>query len=104
MALAFGTPILDGRRTKVFTITCLDNDAAANLDILYTGNGMTALQSGNAIAYGWVIAASAADVAVDFAITTASNTNLIIRKLTAGGGANAKTVRIWVTIPRGIAS
>ena len=110
MALAFGTTIYDGARCKIFTITYLDNDAPANLDVTFDGlAGRPTPFSGNPVFEGeeihWVVTASAADVVGTIGFTRPGAGVYRIRKLTpvGGMGANAKTFRICVRMPRGIA-
>jgi len=104
MALAFGTSVLDGRRTKVCTVTCLDNDAAADLAVAFLANGMTDMQGAAVpLAYGWTLTTST-DFALLFAITAVAATGFTIRKLTAAGAGGAVTVRCWFRNHRGIAS
>jgi len=104
MALAFGTSILDGRRTKICTVTCLEDDPAANLAVVYASNGMTNFQGGDGPdAYGYTILAGP-DEEIAFAITAAPYTGFTIRKLTAGAHAVAMTLLVWLRRYRGIAS
>ena len=110
MALAFGATIYDGVRCKIFTVTYLDNDAPANLDVLFDGlagrptpfGGITAIEGAEV---SHVCTASAADTVGSIGITWPGAGVYRIRKLTPVGsmGANAKTFRICVRIPRGIA-
>ena len=105
MALAFGTTIYNGVRCKIFTITCLANDVAADLAVAFDGAGgrPTALP-GAPLEASYHFEAVAADEDMQFAITAIAAGGITIRKLTAGAGATATTVRVVVRIPRGIAS
>ena len=107
MALALtGTPAtFDGRRCKIVEVTDVDNAAANQLAVTFAAAGMTDFQ-GNAIPteIGVVCTASAADVAIAVAIIAVSAAGFTIRKLTAGGAANAKVWRVTLRNPRGIAA
>lgn len=93
MALAFGAIVLDGARTKIFTVTSLDNDAAADLAVDFTTNGMADLPVAP-IEYFFCTTTSPDTANSSFAITAVSTTALTVRKLTAGGGANPITIRV----------
>jgi hypothetical protein len=93
MALAFGAIILNGTRTKVFTMTALDNDAAADLAIGFVANGMTVLPAAPD-ELSFCVTTSPDTANSRFAITANASTGITVRKLTAGGGANPITIRI----------
>jgi hypothetical protein len=100
MALVFGASILDGVHTKVCTITCLDNDAAADLAVVFLANGMTNFQAvpGAPIDYYWTKTAAAADNATDYMISAVATTGFTIRKLTAAGAGAAITIRVVLRV------
>ena len=106
MALAFGATIYNGVRCKIFTITCLDNDAAADLAVAFNGAGgrPTALPAAPLEASYHVEAST--DFDLQFMLTglgAGGGAGLTIRKLTAAGAGGNVTVRVFVRIPRGIA-
>jgi len=93
MALGFGAIVLDGTRTKIFTVTALDNDAAADLAVGFVANGMTVLPAA-ADELSYVVTTSPDTANSTFAITANASTGITVRKLTAGGAANPITIRV----------
>ena len=95
MAIAFGAYALDADCTKIFTVTALDNDVAANLAVVF---GATSPLLRAPIDTHWVQTASVAgNVPADWAITVATTGGCTVRKLTNPGGANAHTVRFTIS-------
>lgn len=103
MALAFGASVYDGKRCKIFTASCLDNDAAADLTTTFAANGMTAFQGTAIPLEAAIVATTSSDQTVDWALTALSNTGFTLRKLTAAGAGAAVTVRVTLRVPKGIA-
>lgn len=107
MPLAFGTTISDGPYLKVFTVTCLDNDAAADLAVAFDGAAgrptafaQDVLRPGVAPLRVGVVridtgAAGQQGAGSEFSYHTATAAGLTVRKLTASGaGANTVTVQV----------
>lgn len=95
MALGFGAIILDGARSKVFTVTCFDDDAAADFVVDLSANGMANLPSAPIEYYAEVVTATDAADLSHFQITNvAANGDTTIRKTTAGAGHGDIAVRI----------
>jgi hypothetical protein len=95
MALAFGATALNTVNTKIFTVTCLDSDGAANLAVAFDG----AAGRPNAMAVAptdiHLVRTIAPDTANStFAVTASATTGITLRKLTGGGAGDAISLRI----------
>jgi len=99
MALAVGTTVVSGTYTKVVTVTCNDNDVAADISPTWTGAGpggyaqAVNLQD-TPVSVSLVRTTSPDTANSEFAVTAMSTTGFTLRKLSAGGGANAITLRL----------
>jgi len=98
---AFVAAQLDGYTSKVFTVTFNDNEAAVDLAVDFTTNGMTDLYEAP-LKYWFVRTTSPDTNNSEFAITAAAATGITIRKLSAAGGANAIVLRVYVETPHSI--
>lgn len=109
MPLAFGTTISDGPYLKVFTVTALDNDGAADFAVAFDGllgrptpfaqDVLRPLAAPLRVDVVRVDTGAAGQQggASEFGYHTATAAGLTIRKLTASGaGANTVTVRVMV--------
>jgi hypothetical protein len=95
MAWAFGATQLDGIHTKICTVSCLDNDAAADLAVVFDGGGGRPNVMFTAPVDYYFVRTVSPDTANSlFAITAVAAAGFTIRKLSAGGGANAITLSV----------
>ncbi len=110
MALAFGATVHDGRYTKIFTVTALDNDVMADFPVVFDGAGgrPTAFNAADLRPTGAPLYAVPyrVDTGVggqqgaggEFGTHTLTAAGVTVRKLTASGaGANIVTVRVVVS-------
>ena len=109
MPLAFGATAHDGRYTKVFTVTALDNDAMGEFAVVFDGAGgrPTPFNVADLRPTGAPLAAIPYRVDTgaagqqgagsEFGCHTLTAAGVTVRKFTASGaGANTVTVRVVV--------
>lgn len=96
MALGFGAAVLNGTLTKIFTVTCLDTDAAGNLAVDFTTAGMTDLPVAPIDYHVTVIGGAAGVIPTQWAITAVAADGVTVRLAQIGGGGAGATITVRV--------
>jgi hypothetical protein len=96
MALAFGAARIDGPYTKCFTVTMLDNDAAADLAVDFNVNMTRDLAVTPISAVITDLASAAGVISCTCAITAMTTAGCTFRKLAGGGAGGAVTSLVTI--------